>query len=135
MARPNGLVITSAHDVLVAETLGNHVIAFQIGNDGALLHRRGVRKLREEEPTRHLCGFGRGRGRPLLDSRFLSACCKAGVSLIESMMRARIETTSIDVPGAASSMRFVEIISHSRTGRHLALSGRRIAKMKGSRCQ
>ena len=40
MAHPNGLVITSAHEVLVAETLGNRVIAFQIGNDGALLHRR-----------------------------------------------------------------------------------------------
>ena len=40
MAHPNGLAITSAHEVLVAETLGNRVLAFQIGNDGALLHRR-----------------------------------------------------------------------------------------------
>jgi sugar lactone lactonase YvrE len=39
-AHPNGLAITSAHEVLVAETLGNRVLAFQIGNEGALLHRR-----------------------------------------------------------------------------------------------
>ena len=40
MAHPNGLAITSAHEVMVAETLGNRVIAFQMGEDGALLHRR-----------------------------------------------------------------------------------------------
>ena len=50
MARPNGLVITSAHDVLVAETLGNHVIAFQIGNDGALLHRRVFANFERRSP-------------------------------------------------------------------------------------
>ena len=122
-------MITSAHDVLVAETLGNHVIAFQIGNDGALLHRRVFANFERRSPLGIRRGFGGGRGRPLLDSRFLSACCKAGVSLIASMMRARIETTSIDVPGTASSMRFAgNYPSLADRTAFSDLSGRRIAE-------
>ena len=40
IAHPNGLVVTSAHDLLVAETLGNRLLAFKIDDDGTLLHRK-----------------------------------------------------------------------------------------------
>jgi sugar lactone lactonase YvrE len=40
IAHPNGLAITSAHELLVAETLGNRLLAFNIDSDGALLHRK-----------------------------------------------------------------------------------------------
>ncbi len=40
LAHPTGLAITSAHDLVVAETLGSRLISFQIGADGALLHRK-----------------------------------------------------------------------------------------------
>jgi sugar lactone lactonase YvrE len=40
IAHPNGLAITSAHDLLVAETLGNRLLAFKIDSDGTLLHRK-----------------------------------------------------------------------------------------------
>jgi sugar lactone lactonase YvrE len=40
MAHPNGLAITSTHELLVAETLGNRLLAFKIEGDGTLLHRR-----------------------------------------------------------------------------------------------
>jgi sugar lactone lactonase YvrE len=40
IAHPNGLAITSAHDLLVAETLGNRLLAVKIDGDGALLHRK-----------------------------------------------------------------------------------------------
>jgi sugar lactone lactonase YvrE len=147
VAHPNGLAITSAHDLLVAETLGNRVIAFQIGNDGALLHRRVfanfermsplgicadsegavwaaaarqplfVRVLqggrvthRVHVPGRHAvaCQLGGRDGRTLF-------CLTVAANLDDYPNRqetARIETTSVDVPRAASSMRFVEIIPH-----------------------
>jgi sugar lactone lactonase YvrE len=147
VAHPNGLAITSAHDLLVAETLGNRVIAFQIGNDGALLHRRvfanfermsplgicadsegavwaaaarqplfvrvqqgGRVTHRVHVPGRHAvaCQLGGRDGRTLF-------CLTVAANLDDYPNRletARIETTSVDVPGAASSMRFVEIIPH-----------------------
>ncbi|WP_295846156.1 SMP-30/gluconolactonase/LRE family protein [Tardiphaga sp.] len=40
LAHPGGLAITAAHDLLVAETLGNRVLSYQIDADGALLHRK-----------------------------------------------------------------------------------------------
>ena len=40
IAHPNGLAITSSHDLLVAETLGNRLLGFNIDSDGALLHRK-----------------------------------------------------------------------------------------------
>lgn len=147
MAHPNGLVITSAHEVLVAETLGNRVIAFQIGKDGALLHRRVfanfermsplgicadsegavwaaaarqplfVRVLqggrvthRVHVPGRHAvaCQLGGRDGRTLF-------CLTVAANLDDYPNRqqtARVETTSVDVPGAASSIRFAEITPH-----------------------
>ena len=39
IAHSNGLAI-SAHDLLVAETLGNRLLAFKIDSDGTLLHRK-----------------------------------------------------------------------------------------------
>ncbi len=44
IAHPNGLAITSTHELLVAETLGNRLLAFKIGGDGTLLHRKVLRK-------------------------------------------------------------------------------------------
>src|SRR5260370_35824186 len=40
IAHPNGLAITSSHNLLVAETLGHRLLAFKIGSDGAVLHRK-----------------------------------------------------------------------------------------------
>jgi sugar lactone lactonase YvrE len=40
ITHPNGLAITSSHDLLVAETLGNRLLGFKIDSDGALLHRK-----------------------------------------------------------------------------------------------
>ncbi|WP_166208153.1 SMP-30/gluconolactonase/LRE family protein [Bradyrhizobium septentrionale] len=40
VAHPSGLAITGSHDLLVAETLGNRLLGFEIGSDGALLHRK-----------------------------------------------------------------------------------------------
>jgi sugar lactone lactonase YvrE len=147
LAHPNGLAMTSAHEVLVAETLGNRVIAFQMGKDGALLHRRVfadfermsplgicadsegavwaaaarqplfVRVLqggrvthRVHVPGRHAvaCQLGGRDGRTLF-------CLTVGGNLDEYPDRqhtARVETTSVDVPGAASSIRFAEIAPH-----------------------
>lgn len=147
LAHPNGLAITSAHEVLVAETLGNRVIAFQMVNDGALLHRRVfanfermsplgicadsegavwaaaarqplfVRVLqggrvthRVHVPGRHAvaCQLGGRDGRTLF-------CLTVAAKLddyTDSQQTARVETTSVDVPGAASSIRFAEIAPH-----------------------
>jgi sugar lactone lactonase YvrE len=40
IAHPNGLVITSSHELLVAETLGNRLLGFEIGSDGTLIRRK-----------------------------------------------------------------------------------------------
>jgi sugar lactone lactonase YvrE len=40
VAHPNGLAITSTHDLLVAETLGNRLLALKIDSDGTLLHQK-----------------------------------------------------------------------------------------------
>ena len=40
IAHPNRLAITSSHDLLVTETLGNRLLAFKIDGDGALRHRK-----------------------------------------------------------------------------------------------
>ncbi|WP_426440316.1 SMP-30/gluconolactonase/LRE family protein [Bradyrhizobium genosp. P] len=40
IAHPNGLAITSSHELLVAETPGNRLLGFKIDSDGALLHRK-----------------------------------------------------------------------------------------------
>jgi hypothetical protein len=40
IAHPNGLAITSSHDLLLTETLGNRLLAFKIDGDGALRHRK-----------------------------------------------------------------------------------------------
>ncbi len=147
LAHPNGLVITSAHELLVAETLGNRVLAFQIGNDGALLHRRVfadfekmspfgicadsegavwaaaarqslfVRVLqggrvthRIQVPGRHAvaCQLGGRDGRTLF-------CLTVAANLGDYPNReqtASVEVTSVDVPGAASSVRLAEIAPH-----------------------
>jgi hypothetical protein len=89
---PNGLAITSAHEVLVAETLGNRVIAFQMGNDGALLHRRVFANFERMSPL-GICADSEVRfGRPPPDSRFLSACYKVAASLIGSTCRAAMRS-------------------------------------------
>jgi sugar lactone lactonase YvrE len=40
IAHSNGLAITCARDLLVAETLGNRLLTFKIDSDGTLLHRK-----------------------------------------------------------------------------------------------
>jgi hypothetical protein len=45
MAHPNELAITSAHEVLVAETLCNRVIAFQMGGRTALCFIEGYSQI------------------------------------------------------------------------------------------
>ena len=44
MAHPNGLAVTSSHELLVAETLANRLLAFKIGREGTLLHRKSLRE-------------------------------------------------------------------------------------------
>jgi sugar lactone lactonase YvrE len=147
MAHPNGLAITSAHELLVAETLGNRLLAFKIEADGTLLHRRvfanfermsplgicsdsegavwtlaarqplfvrvmqgGRVTHRVHVPGRHAvsCQLGGWDGRTLF-------CLTVAANLGEYSDRqqtARVETTPVDVPGAASSIRFAEIGSH-----------------------
>src|SRR5258708_17154385 len=39
IAHPNGLAITSSHNLMVAETLGNRLLAFKLDRDRTLLHR------------------------------------------------------------------------------------------------
>jgi sugar lactone lactonase YvrE len=146
-AHPNGLAITSAHEVSVAETLGNWVLTFQIGNEGALLHRRVfanfewmsplgicadsegavwaaaarqplfVRVLqggrvthRVHVPGRHAvaCQLGGQDGRTLF---CLTVAADLG-NCPNSQQTACVEATSVDIPGAASSIRFAEIAPH-----------------------
>ena len=92
MAHPNGLAITSAHDLLVAETLGNRVIAFQIGNDGALLHRKVFANFERMSPL-GICADSEGAvWAAAARHHFLSACCKAGASHIAFMCRAAMRS-------------------------------------------
>ena len=147
IAHPNGLAITSAHELLVAETLGNRLIAFKIDDDGALLHRKvfanfeGMSPLgicedsegavwaaaarqslfvrvqqggrvthRVHVPGRHAiaCQLGGRDGRTLF-------CLTAAANLDDYPNRrqtARVETTTVDVPGAASSIRFAQTGAH-----------------------
>jgi sugar lactone lactonase YvrE len=147
IAHPNGLAITSTHDLLVAETLGNRLLAFKIDGDGALLHRKvfanfeGMSPLgicgdsegavwaaaaqqspfvrvqqggrithRVHAPGRHAiaCQLGGQDGRTLF-------CLMVAANLDDYPNRrqtARVEMTTVDVPGAASSMRFAETGSH-----------------------
>ena len=144
MAHPNGLAITSAHELLVAETLGNRLLAFKIEADGTLLHRRvfanfermsplgicsdsegavwtaaarqplfvrvmqgGRVTHRVHVPGRHAvaCQLGGRDGRTLF-------CLTVAANLGEYSDRqqtARVETTPVDVPGAAGIPRFAEI--------------------------
>ena len=141
IAHPNGLAITSAHDLLVAETLGNRLLAFKIDSDGTLLHRKvfanfeGMSPLgicedsegavwaaaarqslfvrvqqggrvthRVHVPGRHAvaCQLGGQDGRTLF-------CLTVAANLDDYPNRqqtARVEATAVDVPGAASSIRF-----------------------------
>ncbi len=39
LVHPNGIAITGSRQLLIAETLGNRLTAFQIADDGSLLHR------------------------------------------------------------------------------------------------
>ncbi len=147
IAHPNGLAITSTHELLVAETLGNRLLAFKIGGDGTLLHRKvfanfermsplgicadsegavwaaaarqslfirvqqgGRVTHRVHVPGRHAvaCQLGGQDGRTLF-------CLTVAANLDDYPDRqqtARVETTAVDVPGAASSIRFAEISSH-----------------------
>src|SRR6266849_8427729 len=144
MAPPNGLAITSAHELLVAETLGNRLLAFKIEADGTLLHRKvfanfermsplgicansegavwtaaarqplfvrvmqgGRVTHRVHVPGRHAvsCQLGGRDGRTLF-------CLTVAANLGEYPDRrqtARVETALVDVPGAATSIRFAEI--------------------------
>jgi sugar lactone lactonase YvrE len=147
IAHPNGLAITSAHELLVAETLGNRLLAFEIESDGTLLHRKVfanfermsplgicadsegavwsaaarqslfVRVLqggrvthRVHVPGRHAvaCQLGGPDGRTLI---CLTVAANLG-DYPDRQQTARVETTAVDVPGAASSIRFAEIGSH-----------------------
>src|SRR5258708_37389574 len=132
---------------MVAETLVNRLLAFQIEADGTLLHRRVFQNVerttplgicadsegavwtaaarqplfvrfmqggrvthRVHVPGRHAisCQLGGRDGRPLF-------CLTVAANLREYPDRqqtARVETTLVDVPGAASSIRFAEIGSH-----------------------
>ena len=61
IAHPNGLAITSAHDLLVAETLGNRLLAFKIGQRRNIAASNGLRELRGDESARPLRGLRRRR--------------------------------------------------------------------------
>jgi sugar lactone lactonase YvrE len=144
MARPSGLAITSTHELLVAETLGNRLLAFKIEGDGTLLHRRvfanfermsplgicadsegavwtaaalqplfvrivqgGCITHRVHVPGRHAvaCQLGGRDGRTLF-------CLTVAANIDEfpnQQQTGRVETTLVDVPGAASSIRLAEI--------------------------
>jgi len=147
IAHPNGLAITSTHDLLVAETLGNRLLAFRIDCDETLLHRKvfanfgGMSPLgicadsegavwaaaarqslfvrvqeggrvthRVHVPSRHAvtCQLGGQDGRTLF-------CLTVAANLDDYPNRqqtARVEITTVDVPGAASSIRLAEIGLH-----------------------
>jgi sugar lactone lactonase YvrE len=147
MAHPNGLAITSTHELLVAETLGNRLLAFKIEGDGTLLHRRVFANFERMSPL-GICADSEGAvwtaaarqplfvrvmqggrvthrvhvpGRDAVacqlggrDGRTLF-CLTVAANLDEYPNRqqtGRVETTLVDVPGAASSIRFAEIGSH-----------------------
>ena len=147
IAHPNGLAITSSHDLLVAETLGNRLLGFKIDSDGELLHRKvfagfeGMSPLgicgdaegavwaaaarqslfvrvqqggrithRVHVPGRHAvaCQLGGQDGRTLF-------CLTVAANPNDHPNRqqtARVEITTVDVPGAANSIRLAEIGSH-----------------------
>jgi sugar lactone lactonase YvrE len=147
IAYPNGLAITSTHDLLVAETLGNRLLAFKIDSDGILLHRKVFANFEGMSPLgicadsegavwaaaarqplfvrvqqdgrvthrvhvldRHAvaCQLGGQDGRTLF-------CLTVAANLDDYPNRqqtARVETTMVDVPGAASSIRLAEIGAH-----------------------
>lgn len=147
IAHPNGLAITSAHALLIAETLGNRLLAFKIDSDGTLLHRKvfanfeGMSPLgicedsegavwavaarqplfvrvqqggrvthRVHVPGRHAvaCQLGGQDGRTLF-------CLTVAANLDDCPNRqqtARVEAAAVEVPGAASSIRFAETGSH-----------------------
>ena len=61
MAHPNGLAITSTHELLVAETLGNRLLAFKIEGDGTLLHRKVFANFERMSPL-GICADSEGGG-------------------------------------------------------------------------
>src|SRR5260370_324488 len=146
-SRPFGLGFLPDGELLVAETLGNRLLAFKIEADGTLLHRKvfanfermsplgicadsegavwtaaarqplfvrvmqgGRVTHRVHVPGRHAvsCQLGGRDGRTLF-------CLTVAANLGEYPDRqqtARVETALVDVPGAATSIRFAEIGSH-----------------------
>jgi sugar lactone lactonase YvrE len=49
-AFPNGSLITSDHQLIVSETFGNRLVAFQIADDGSLFQRRSFADLEQVSP-------------------------------------------------------------------------------------
>jgi sugar lactone lactonase YvrE len=147
MAHPSGLAITSAHDLLVSETLGNRVLAFQIDGDGELLHRKVFANFERMSPlgicadsegavwaaaarqpffVRILQG-GRVTHRVHVPGRHAVACQLGGrdgrtlfcltvaanlADYPDRQQTASVETTLVDVPCAAASIRLAETGFH-----------------------
>jgi sugar lactone lactonase YvrE len=76
LAHPNGLAITSTHELLVAETLGNRLLAFDIAGDGTLLHRKVFANFERMSPL-GICVDSEGpSGRRPPGSPCLSVSCR-----------------------------------------------------------
>jgi len=61
LADPNGLAITSTHELLVAETLGNRLLAFDIAGVGTLLYRKVFANFERMSPL-GICVDSEGAG-------------------------------------------------------------------------
>jgi sugar lactone lactonase YvrE len=85
LARPTGIVVTGDRQLLVAETFGHRLTAFQITDDGSLIQRRVFANFEQMSPDGYVpMRKGRCGLRPP-GSRCLFACCKEAASLTESM--------------------------------------------------